>query len=396
MSRRRSALEVLHDWGIPVHADAARPLGGEPAVAALLLAIGLPVEDWVTDRLIRLLRNGQVRPGWPGSDPLSMAAAASVIQSSPVFRGREQLLNWLDRRVADLEDHTVKAERARLARDMAEWIVSLLTPLDQPRPFAEQVERLVDVAGALGIRPDAEPGLDRLRDALEDQAGVLQRLGRGEAPWSWAVFAGEVESIAMELTATSPTAASGAVRIAEVDAVAGARAAHVILADLAEGAFPSREAVEPFLAIRPGTSPDANCRQTFSREMLRFLRVLGSAESSVVLIYPTTDVKGQDLLRAGFLDELMEHLSPEAAEACHRSVRRLDPALDRVARAGRLAGRPPRPRGGPGPHAWRARGACGAAPPRSAIAAPWTAPPPRSRCWPAGSAARRSANMTGS
>ena len=86
-----------------MHADAARPLGGEPAVAALLLAIGLPVEDWVTDRLIRLLRNGQVRPGWPGSDPLSMAAAASVIQSSPVFRGREQLLNWLDRRVADLE-----------------------------------------------------------------------------------------------------------------------------------------------------------------------------------------------------------------------------------------------------------------------------------------------------
>ena len=91
--------------------------------------------------------------------------------------------------------------------------------------------------------------------------------------------------------------------------------------------FPAREAVEPFLAIRPGRTPDANCRQAFSREMLRFLRVLGSAESSVVLIYPTTDVKGQDVLRAGFLDELMEHLSPEALEACHRSVRRLDPAL---------------------------------------------------------------------
>ncbi len=115
--------------------------------------------------------------------------------------------------------------------------------------------------------------------------------------------------------------------MAAVDEVAGVRAAHVILADLAEGTFPAREAVEAFLAIRPGVPPDAASRQAFSREMLRFLRVIGSAESSLVLIYPTTDLKGQDLLRAGFLDELMEHLTPEALAACHRSVRRLDPAL---------------------------------------------------------------------
>ena len=65
MSRRRSRWRSLRDWGIPVHADAARPLGGEPAVAALLLAIGLPVDDWATDRLIRLLaqRAGAARAG---------------------------------------------------------------------------------------------------------------------------------------------------------------------------------------------------------------------------------------------------------------------------------------------------------------------------------------------
>src|SRR5262249_59083058 len=59
----------------------------------------------------------------------------------------------------------------------------------------------------------------------------------------------------------------------------------------------------------------------------RCLRVIGSAESSLVLIYPTTDARGQDLLRAGFLDELMECLSPIALATCHRSIRRLDPAL---------------------------------------------------------------------
>jgi ATP-dependent helicase/nuclease subunit B len=132
----------------------------------------------------------------------------------------------------------------------------------------------------------------------------------------------------MELTAPPPTPPSpGAVRMAAVDDVAGVRAAHVILADLSEGTFPAREAVEAFLTIRPGVPPDAASRQAFSREMLRFLRVIGSAESSLVLIYPTTDHKGQELLRAGFLDELMEHLAPDALAACHRSVRRLDPAL---------------------------------------------------------------------
>src|SRR5204862_6464116 len=37
--------------------------------------------------------------------------------------------------------------------------------------------------------------------------------------------------------------------------------------------------------------------------------------------------QGQDLLRAGFLDELMELLTPEAAAACHQAFGRVDPAL---------------------------------------------------------------------
>jgi ATP-dependent helicase/nuclease subunit B len=319
------ALDVLREWGISVDAEPNRPLGADPTVAALLLAIGLPVEDWATDRVIRLLRNGQVRPGWPGSDSLSMAAAASVVKSSPVFRGREPLLNWLDRQIVERKDHTVKAERARLARDLVERIFNMLEPLDQPRPFAEHVEQLFRVSANLGIGGAA--GLDRLRDALEDQDGVLERLGRGDAPWSWSSFVAEVESFAMELTVTPQPPRPGAVCVATVDEVAGARAAHVILADLAEGSFPSRESVEAFLAIRPGVPPDAATRQAFSREMLRFLRVIGSAEASLELIYPTTDAKGQDLLRAGFLDELMECLSPEAIAAGHRSIPRLDPAL---------------------------------------------------------------------
>ncbi|HZW32097.1 MAG TPA: PD-(D/E)XK nuclease family protein [Isosphaeraceae bacterium] len=335
------ALETLRAWGIPVQAEPIRPLGADPAVAALLLAIGLPIEDWATERLIRLLRHGQVRPVWPGADPLSLAAAASVLNASHVFRGRDPLRRKLDHIIHEDKGRSLKGKRAESARQIVEKFFALLDPLVRSRTFAEQVEEIVRVAEALRLGAsdvsgqDAPPpegpsdsaGLDALRDALEDQADLLDRLGRGETLWSWPAFVREVESVVLELRAPAEPPRPGSVRMTTVDQVEGARARFVILADLAEGTFPARTAVEPFLALRPGARPDQAGRLAFSREMLRFLRVLGSAESGVVLIYPTTDARGQELLRAGFLDELMELLTPEAATACHQAVARLDPAL---------------------------------------------------------------------
>ncbi len=198
------ALEIARDWGLPVHAEPSRPLGADPAVAALMLAIGLPVEGWVTDHLIRLLRNGQVRPDWPGGDSLSMAAAASVIKTSSVFRGREPLLRWLDRTIADGKGRTVKAERARLARDLVTKLFALLAPLDQPRRFSAQLDQLVAIAETLHVGSSDGAALDQLRDALEDQADVLDRLGQGEAPWTWSAFVREVESFIFELKIPGP------------------------------------------------------------------------------------------------------------------------------------------------------------------------------------------------
>ena len=383
------ALDVLREWGIPVHAEPTRPLGAEPSVAALLLAIGLPVEDWATDRVIRLLRNGQVRPGWPGSEPLSMAAAASVVKASPVFRGREQLLNWLDRRVAEQQGHTVEAERARLARDLVERIFAILAPLDEPRPFAEQVEQLFRLATELGIGLAAQL---RMRIPITEPPGWIDSATRWRTrPACWSAWAAANRGGAGRRSPprSSPRRWNGRLRPRRRRPArsawppstrpSGRSAAHVILADLAEGSFPARDAVQAFLTIRPGVPPDDATRRTFSREMLRFLRVIGSAESSLVLIYPTTDAKGQDLLRAGFLDELMDCLSPDALAACHRSIRRLDPALvdspelagspcDRRVRAVALA----RTRGEPSEllGLFAAPGIAGCS----------TGPPPRSRC----------------
>jgi ATP-dependent helicase/nuclease subunit B len=63
--------------------------------------------------------------------------------------------------------------------------------------------------------------------------------------------------------------------------------------------------------------------------MLRFVRVVGSADTGVVLAYPTSDPQGQELLRAGFLDDVLGLFTSEALAGpdVHESHRRFDPTL---------------------------------------------------------------------
>jgi RecB family exonuclease len=321
------ALEVFQEWGLPVSAEPRRPIAADPAVAALLTAITLPIEDWAADQLIRLLRNRRLRPTWPGADPLSLAAAARAVQATRVFRGRAPLWRALGRVIAEGTGGPLAAGRAQRARDLLGALFGALEGLDRSRTYTEQVEQLKGVVHELGLGDSDTAGLDQLALALEDRGDVQARLGQGASPWSWPAFVGEVESLVLEPRAPGVPGRPGSVRIATVDQIHGARAGFVILADMAEGTFPAREAVEGFLLLRPGQQPGAATRAAFSREMLRFLRVLGSARLGVTLVYPTTDQKGQDVLRAGFLDELMELVDADAASGAHVAVRRLDPAL---------------------------------------------------------------------
>ncbi|MGC8639054.1 MAG: PD-(D/E)XK nuclease family protein [Isosphaeraceae bacterium] len=332
-------LEMLRAWDIPAHAELPRPLRGEPAAAALKLAASIPLEDWETELIISLLRHGQFQPDWPAVDRISLARAASAIKSTSVFRGSAQLLAGLDRLESPPGQSRVKPQIVAAARDIAGRLIQALSSLDQSRPWSGQVSELRRLALELGLDRGEPPALEALWDALDDQTDMLERLDRDREPWSWAAFTGEVETILGEIE-IAPSAAPGAIRLATVDQVEGARAGVVILADLAEGTFPAREAVEPLLALGPLDEPDEPSRKRFADEMLRFLKVLGSADSHVVLAYPSTDLKGQELLRAGFLDDLLALISPEARAALHVSLPRLDPALlDQPELAGSAADR---------------------------------------------------------
>jgi RecB family exonuclease len=309
------------------YADERGSLQAEPAVSALRMAARLPVQDWETEQLVRLLRNGQVRPAWPNCDRLALATAASVIQTTSAFRGRQQLLRELDRALQD-EDHPRNPpERVRQARELVARLFDLLSPMEQERPWSGQVALLHQIAGGLGLDAAGATSLETLWDSLDDHALVLDRLKRGEELVTWSNFVAELEAIVAEIPIDSTPSAWGSIRATTVDRAAGASADHVILADLEEGSFPERASLEPFLALRTGQAPDLACRTVYGQEMCRFLRVLGSAKCTLSLVYPTTDSKGQELLRAGFLDQFLGRLTPAALGACHVAYSRFHPAL---------------------------------------------------------------------
>jgi hypothetical protein len=326
-------LAVLRAWELPVAAAVPRPLANAPAVTALRLAMRLPVDDWETASLVKLLRHGRVRPGWPEARArLALAEAASTIRASRVFRGREALRAALDRamdaeraRGADRKTEQ-RHQRARQASDILERLSGLLDPLDRPRRWPEQVERLRELADRLGLGSTDE--LDTLWGALDDHGAVLDDLG-SQRPWSWADFTGEVEALAGDLEGVPTALSGGVVRLAALEDVIGARAEHIIVANLREGVFPVREAVAADLDANPGapTDPDRDGDTAYAREMLRFLRTVASARTSLVLVYPTTDAQGQELLAAGFLDDVLRRFHPEASPRFHVSHRRFDPAL---------------------------------------------------------------------
>jgi len=354
--------ETLRRAGHPVHDAAPRALDRDPSIAALLQAARIPLEDWETDLVVRLLRNGQLHPAWREGAGLGLAEAASALHDSPVFRGSRQILKALataeerlakkakDEPSAALKD-AADREKQRLnrARHVAKRLIDTLEALNERRPWSEQVSALKTAAGELGLGQRDGRALEALWDALDDRSDVLEKLGRGGEAIDWSGFVDLLGSLAAETLQSPPTAAPGTIRTASVDEIEGCRASFVLLVGLVEGSFPRRSAAQRFLATRPGEEPSASARRGHAEEMLRFLRVLGAADRGALLVYPTTDAKGQPLLRAGFLDELLGALSPSVEAAIHQSHSRFHPALldgedlavspaDRLVLASALAG----------------------------------------------------------
>jgi len=376
-------LETLKVWGLPIEDRRPAPIRRNAAVHALRLAMTLPCDAWETDRLCRLLRHGRLNPLWDSRPSMiDRAKAAAAIRASGVYRGLSPLQRAIERMISQeprgpdndrpelsRRDRGRHAELARAARPILEHLAALIGRVDQPGMWPEQVDRLWTLAEELGLEPEAEPALGALFAALEDHGLVLDALGKTDAR-SWADFTFEVERLVHDTVLQAEPSQPGLVGFLTADEAAGLEARCVLVANLAEGAFPARSVLlgaepeeteidaldedgeEPSEVDseaastadrRPNRGRDADdARQRwlefdartpmaeptpFGREMARFLRSIGAATEDLTLLTPTADEKGEELLPAGFLEETKALFEPKALALIERVETALDPAL---------------------------------------------------------------------
>ncbi len=172
------ALETLRSWGIAAHSNDSR---------SLTLSRPCPHSGWRSRSRLRI------------GKPSALSACSATAWSAPPGRGRpacpgdrglyHQGQPGLPRpgEVAPRPGYASGAARTRRSRVQAgkpgqtrrNRLLAVLTPLDQPRRWVDQVCELRRVAGELGMTAAIPCRLDPLWDALDDQADVLERLGRG-------------------------------------------------------------------------------------------------------------------------------------------------------------------------------------------------------------------------
>jgi len=317
-------VETLRSWGIGVEGLGKRPLTADPSIAALLRAARLPGDGWDCSQLAGLLRHGQVGSSWADLDP---SLAALAIRETGVFRGRETLRRALLRN----DDAAAKdaAGRRAMAVAIVERLGGLFESVEEPATWEGHLARFRRVAESLGLHDVSDDcrSLDALLDQLACVAEIRRRLNLSAETIHWDEFVNEVDSLVRILTVSEPGDTAAPVRVTTVDAAAGARAEVVILANLGEGTFPSRDALDVRDQTGDPARDDAAARRAIGGEMSRFLRVLGSADRAIVLAYPTKDQSGVPLNMAGFVDELKDRLGSETWEGCAHILPRLMPIL---------------------------------------------------------------------
>ncbi len=166
--------ETLTSWGVPAQVACDRPLSADPAVAAMRVAMMIPVLGWESARLIRLLRNGNIRP--PRLGPRSsktLSVTADAIRRTHVHRGKNALRDAL-RRIAPAPSPVV---------EVFDSLAAAIDAFHRSGPWTTQADRLVNLARDLGI-PRTE-GLDEWLLAISDHGDALERLGKAGEIWSW-------------------------------------------------------------------------------------------------------------------------------------------------------------------------------------------------------------------
>ncbi len=307
--------EVFAEYGLPL----ALGLPGDavlrdPGVALLLRALRLGDDDFPFAGVTALLRHTFFRPAWPEAAGETPQRAEALLRLLGEPRGAAAYLaavgRWAEQVQAGLEDEAAEESRRQkihelsvacqpfLRRFFAAWDgaparASLAEHLAWVRRFSDDLGILVEGRAFETFWREADAWQGRIAGVVLDRRTFLRRLTALAAAASVPHPTRQLESC--------DEGAPGRVRALSAGEARHLPCDHVFLLGLGERGFP-RPAGEPSLleeADRAALGLPAG--DDLAGEMLLFYQVCCAARRQLVLSFPASDERGQEMLPGPFL-----------------------------------------------------------------------------------------------
>lgn len=355
--------KTLSASGIPAWCESGPALSRAPVVRALFSVLQMELEDWRFERLMAVLDSNFVRPDWPEwKSGRAARDVAAQLRRLKLHGGRSTILRALKNRVDRLNDRIEEAgpeadaktradrDQAAAARDVLQRLAEATEPLRQTAPFAEWVERLLQLGRELGIAP--KPFAARRSEATTAQheeedvqvwtafretvthAAHTHQLLPGETRTiPFAEFARRLQDLLQSVSLPPTGDEAGKVRILDAASVRGLQVPYLFVAGLTESSFPRRHGDEGLYTdgerhrLHELGLPVGHRASRNRDEMLLFYQVVTCARSRLVLSYPAVNDKGEPLFPSPYLAALQDLFEPGGLPVDKRV--QLDPLPDR-------------------------------------------------------------------
>lgn len=325
---RATALE----FGIPLHFSFSGSLAQQPAFAALLNLLQLPMEDYKRRMLLDVIRSPYFDLGEMGLQPedallLEIISRKELIMAG--LRGWQQALTRKQRSNPDLND--VQEEEIHFNDD-------LLLPADAERLLAG----LQSITGLFSVDSDTQSLTDwvkwmrtilrRVHFAAHNEVHgkelqqslnelVLVEAEMGISSLTYSQFVQEITSLWQATALHLDSDQHPAVQVLRMPEVRAQRFACVVVHGLAEGILPRVEREDPFLPedFRTGLGLELQLQKDQAGQ---FFQLITRADQALLVTRPYLNDKGESLDPSPYWNELVNCIGKENVKILQPSQQR--------------------------------------------------------------------------
>jgi ATP-dependent helicase/DNAse subunit B len=329
--------EVFAEYGIPFELDETTALAGLPAVAALLRAYRLAIDDYPFAPTTALLRNTLLHPDWPevAVDPDIALKAEVVLRSLGVSQGQTAYLNslaaWAAAPEPPLEDDEAETPRRvrlhRLAircRPFLAHFFEAWESIPTQATVADHLTALRVFAGNLGLDRDSADAaaLEEFYAEIDSCCAFGTRIYAEPSPMTAAEFADLASRLALSGRTSEPVD-EPCVRIISAETARALDCAELIILALGEASFPQFSGGGPIYSdgerqeLHDAGLDLRTAGERLPDEQLLFLQLVAKPKNRLTLSHTAVDASGNPLLPSSFLDAVRD-LFGAGAITCQR------------------------------------------------------------------------------